>query len=123
MMAGRSDVLEYKGYHARVVFDSAGLILHGKIEGINDLVTFECDDITKVENEFHKAVDDYLIFCEDIGQEPDKEYKGSFNVRVTPELHKRLVEVSFYNEETLNSSVERAIELYVKSEEKKLKIG
>jgi len=122
-MAGRSDVLEYKGYHARVVFDSAGLILHGKIEGINDLVTFECDDMTKVENEFHKAVDDYLIFCEDIGQEPDKEYKGSFNVRVTPELHKRLVEVSFYNEETLNSSVERAIELYVKSEEKKLKIG
>lgn len=118
-----NDVLEYKGYHTRVEFDSVGKVLHGKIEGIHDLVTFESDNISEVENEFHKAVDDYLSFCEDIGQEPDREYKGSFNIRITPELHKKLVEVSFYNNDSLNNSVEKAIDLYVQSEEMKLTVS
>ena len=115
-MANQVDVFEYKGYHSRIAFDTVSLVLHGKIEGINDLVTFESDDVNKIEEEFHKAVDDYLIFCEEIGKEPDKDYKGSFNVRVTPELHKQLVDVSFWNGESLNSSVEKAIRLYVESE-------
>ena len=115
-----NDILEYKGYHSRVEFDFAGKVLHGKIEGINDLVTYESDSVLEIESEFHKAVDDYLAFCKDIGQEPDKEYKGSFNIRITPKLHKRLVEISFFNDESLNSSVEKAIDLYVQSEERRL---
>ena len=122
-MANQIDVLEYKGYHSRIEFDSVSLVLHGKIEGIRDLVTFESSDVKTIEEEFHKAVDDYLIFCEEIGQAPDKEYKGSFNVRVTPELHKKLVELSYCNGESLNNSVERAIRLYVENEEKKRRKG
>ena len=118
-----NDVLEYKGYHSRVEFDSTSMVLHGKIEGINDLVTFESDNLLEIESEFHKAVDDYLNFCDDIGQEPDKEYKGSFNVRITPELHKRLVEISFFNDESLNNSVEKAIDMYVQSEEIRLSLS
>ena len=119
-MNNSKDVLEYKGYHTRIEFDSQSKVLHGKIEGINDLVTFESDSVAKIEDEFHKAVDDYLAFCEDIGQNPDKEYKGSFNIRITPELHKRLVEISFYQNETLNSTVEKAIDYYVQNEEMKI---
>ena len=115
-----NDILEYKGYHARVEFDSVSLILHGKIECINDLVTFESDSVSEIENEFHKAVDDYLAFCENIGQSPDKEYRGSFNIRITPELHKKLVELSFLQNESLNSTVEKAIDLYVQTEEMKM---
>lgn len=115
-----NDILEYKGYHARVEFDSVSKILHGKIEGINDLVTFESDSVSEIENEFHKAVDDYLAFCENIGQSPDKEYRGSFNIRITPELHKKLVELSFLQNESLNSTVEKAIDLYVQTEELKM---
>lgn len=115
-----NDILEYKGYHARVEFNSVSLILHGKIEGINDLVTFESDSVSEIENEFHKAVDDYLAFCENIGQSPDKEYRGSFNIRITPELHKKLVEISFLQNESLNSTVEKAIDLYVQTEEMKM---
>ena len=115
-----NDVLEYKGYHTRIEFDSISKVLHGKIEGINDLVTFESESVTEIENEFHKAVDDYLAFCKYIGQEPNKEYKGSFNIRITPELHRKLVEVSFFNDESLNNSVEKAIDLYVQTEEMKM---
>ena len=121
-MNSQNDVLEYKGYHSRIEFDSVSKVLHGKIEGIIDLVTFESDSISEIESEFHKAVDDYLAFCADIGQEPNKEYKGSFNIRITPELHKKLVEISFLKNESLNSTVEKAIDFYVQSEEVKMSL-
>ena len=58
--------LEYKGYRTRIEFDPAAKLLHGKIEGISDLVTFESTDTAQIENEFHAAVDDYLDFCKEI---------------------------------------------------------
>ena len=51
---------------------------------------FQTSNIADVEKEFHCAVDDYLIFCSEVGKEPEKEYKGTFNVRIKPELHKKL---------------------------------
>ena len=119
-----SDFLEYKGYHSKIVFDAEKFVLRGKIEGITDLVTFESKDIADLENEFHDAVDDYLEFCNEVGKNPEKEYKGTFNVRISPDLHKKLALVSFLNGDTLNSTVEKAIKEYVSDEyvsEKNLK--
>lgn len=109
----KNNILEYKGYHTKVEFDSEEFVLRGKIEGIGDFVDFECDDIKDVEKEFHAAVDDYLAFCKEVGKEPDKEYKGMFNVRISSELHKKLVLVAMRQGETLNASVEKAIQRYV----------
>ncbi len=74
-----SDFWEYKGYHSKTVFDAEKFVLRGKIEGITDLVTFESNDIANLENEFHAAVDDYLEFCDDVGKNPEKEYKGTYH--------------------------------------------
>ena len=112
----KNNRLEYKGYHTKIEFDSKDFILRGKIEGIHDLVNFECDSIQDIEKEFHEAVDDYLEFCKEVGKEPDKEYKGTFNVRISPELHKKLAQVAFQNGDTLNASVEKAISEYVSEE-------
>lgn len=108
-----NNILEYKGYHTKVVFDSKELVLRGKIEGIGDLVNFECENLKDIEKEFHEAVDDYLEFCKEVGKEPDKEYKGTFNVRISPELHKKLAILAMENGDTLNASVEKAIVEYV----------
>ena len=107
------NVLEYKGYHTKIEFDSESLVVRGKIEGIKDFVDFECADLSKVEEAFHEAVDEYLEFCKEVGREPDKEYKGTFNIRITPELHKKLVVVAMKNGDTLNATVEKAITKYV----------
>ena len=64
---------------------------------------------TYIEQEFHSAVDDYLAFCEDLGQSPEKAYKGVFNVRITPELHREAAIAADKNNETLNSFVANAI--------------
>lgn len=111
-----SSILEYKGYYTKVEYSAEDGLLFGKIEGINDLVTFEAEDVKAVETSFHEAVDDYLLFCEDIGQTPNKTYKGSFNVRISPDLHKALFLVSLKNGDSLNQSVEKAIQRYVQPE-------
>lgn len=108
-----TDLLEYKGYHTRIVYDSESQTLRGKIEGINDFVDFESDSIQSVELEFHAAVDEYLAFCEQVNKIPDKEYKGSFNVRISPELHKKIAQKAFRDKVSLNTEVEKAIEAFV----------
>lgn len=110
----KNDVLEYKGYHTKIVFDSSTKSVRGKIEGIKDLVDFETCDLSKIEEEFHSAVDDYLEFCEEVGKEPDKEYSGTFNVRISPELHKEIALYASKEGISLNAAVENAIKEYVK---------
>lgn len=109
----KNNILVYKGYHTKIEFDLETYTLRGKIEGIGDLVNFSSQDITTIEQEFHNAVDDYLEFCEEVGKEPDKEYKGTFNVRIAPELHKQLALEAYKEEESLNALVEKAINEYL----------
>ena len=104
---------EYKGYYTKIEFDADAMLLHGKIEGISDLVTFESHDASQIENEFHAAVDDYLAFCEEVGKRPEKEYRGLFNVRIRPELHKRIAAEAMKRDMTMNAAVEQAIQMYV----------
>ena len=109
----KKNILEYKGYHTVIEFDAETFLLHGKIEGIKDFVNFESQDPRKVEQEFRTAVDDYLEFCRVMGKEPDKEYKGTFNIRIQPELHKQLALLASRNGESLNAIVEKAAQDYV----------
>lgn len=108
-----ANVLEYKGYHTKVTYEAESKTLRGIIEGISDYVDFETDSPDEVENEFHSAVDDYLAFCKEVGKNPEKEYKGSFNIRIKPELHKKLAITASKADESINRTVERAIESYI----------
>lgn len=109
------NILEYKGYHAKIEVDLEANILYGKIEGIRDLVNFEAENFETLVDEFHMAVDDYLEFCEQIGKLPEKEYKGTFNIRIQPSLHRELALLALKNDESLNQTVEKALQSYVHS--------
>ena len=108
-----NSTLEYKGYFTKIEFDADAALLHGKIEGINDLVTFESKDSSQIESEFHAAVDDYLEFCREVGKQPEKEYRGLFNVRIKPDLHRRIAVEALKNNLSMNAMVEKAIASYV----------
>lgn len=110
-----SNILKYKNYYTKIEFSSEDNLLFGKIEGIADLISFETDNASEVENAFHEAVDDYIEFCNQVGKEPNKSYSGSFNIRISPELHKFLTDVSFEKSQSLNQTVEQAIECYMTS--------
>lgn len=104
------ETLEYKGYVATVKIDFDDGVLFGKIEGINDLVNFEGTNLEEVKKAFQEAVDDYLEFCQTVGKTPDKAYKGSFNIRVDSELHRRAAVIAVRRNISLNQFVAEAIE-------------
>lgn len=102
--------LEHKGYLGSVEFNAEDEVFFGKITGIRDLVTFEGDTVAKLKKAFKDAVDDYLVTCKQIGKDPDREFKGSFNVRVRPKIHRLAVMKSAAMKISLNQFVEKAIE-------------
>ena len=104
-----NNILEYKGYYAKIEYSAEDRVLFGKIEGIRDLVNFESESSQRIEEEFHRAVEDYLAFCHDLGKDPEKPYKGVFNVRVSPELHRKAAIAADKRGETLNAFVVKAI--------------
>ena len=108
-----SDLIEYKGYSGTVEFSANDNTLFGKVIGINSLISYEGKSVKCLKEDFESAVDDYLDLCAEKGIEPEKTYKGSFNVRVSPELHKNLVLYSASHGQSLNSTVEEAIKRYV----------
>ena len=110
-----NNILRYKGHFSKIEYSTKDKLLYGKIEGINDLVNFESDSVDNIEIEFHNAVDDYLELCKEAGQNPDKVYSGTFNVRISPELHKKIAVCAYKENETLNNIVEKAINEYVES--------
>ncbi|MBD9242374.1 MAG: type II toxin-antitoxin system HicB family antitoxin [Ruminococcaceae bacterium] len=107
------NVLRYKGYSARPEYSAEDKIFYGKILGIDDLIDFYSDSAKEIENEFHAAVDDYLAFCEEVGKQPQKEFSGTFNVRVSPELHRRAAQKAQEESVPLNRVVESALEEYL----------
>lgn len=112
----KGNVLEYKGYHTCIQYECETNTLRGVIEGIKDYVDFESDSTSLIVKEFHSAVDDYIAFCKSVGKEPEKEYKGSFNIRIKPELHKELAFRAASDGESINKTVEKAIENYLSGE-------
>lgn len=68
-MTKTDNSFDYKGFHTVVSFDEETKKLRGKIDGIKDYVDFESDSIEKVENDFQIAVDDYLLFLQQVNSE------------------------------------------------------
>ena len=106
----KKTMLEYNGYHASVEFDAEDKIFVGEVFGITDSLNFHGESVSELEEMFKQCIDNYLEVCEKIGKEPDKEFKGSFNVRITPELHKRAALEAANQKITLNQYVLNAIE-------------
>lgn len=98
-------MMEYKGYIGQVEFDSEAGILHGEVMGIRDVVTFQGQSVKEVEKAFHESVDDYLAFCQERGEEPDKPCSGKFVVRLDSSLHRKLNTVATVEGVSLNSWV------------------
>lgn len=65
-----SDMLEHRGYLGSVRYSDADEVLHGRLEHIRDLVTYEGDDVKSLKHAFEEAVDDYLEHCKELGRDP-----------------------------------------------------
>lgn len=110
-----NDFMQYKGYIGSVRYASEDEVFHGKLQGIRDLVTYEGTDVTSLKQSFHEAVDDYLDACKKRGKSPDQPFKGSFNVRVGRDLHRRAAVFASERKKKLNAVVSEALEKYLET--------
>ena len=105
-----NNTMEYKGYVGSVEFSEEDALFYGKVLGIRALISYEGTNAAELVTDFHGAVDDYLELCAQSGTEPEKAYKRSFNVRISPELHKQAVIAAMSHNMSLNSFVETSIQ-------------
>lgn len=105
-----SDILEHKGYYGSVSFSAEDHILHGKLLYIRALVTYEAATVVKLEHAFREAVEDYLELCQAEDIKPETPFKGSFNVRVGRNLHRKIALEAARRGMSLNSLIIDALE-------------
>ena len=104
-----NNTIEYKGYIGSVEFSEADRVFFGKVQGIRLLISYEGTNAEELLDDFHGAVDDYLAACEAEGTKPETAYKGSLNVRLGEELHRRAAIYAVTHRQSLNSFIEEAV--------------
>lgn len=78
--------ITYRGYQASVEFDDGALFV--KVLHIDDLLVAEVDRASEAQDALGRLVDAYLADCLEEGREPSQPFKGCFNVRISPDLHR-----------------------------------
>lgn len=82
--------MKYKGYTGIVTFDEDAKIFHGEVVGLNDIITFQGTSVAELEKAFIDSIDDYLAWCQERGEQPEKSFSGNLRLRIPAELHAHL---------------------------------
>ena len=83
-------MLQYKGYKGHAEFDDEAGLFHGEVLDLRDVITFQGTSVEELEKEFRDSVDDYLEFCEERGEEPDRPFSGRLMLRLPPHVHRNV---------------------------------
>jgi predicted HicB family RNase H-like nuclease len=105
--------LTFNGFEGSAEIDTDRQVCRGKLLFIPDLVTYEADSPKDLQVAFEDAVKDYLETCEELGREPHRPFRGSFNVRVKSELHRVAAVRAAHEDVSLNDLVVRSLECYL----------
>jgi predicted HicB family RNase H-like nuclease len=104
-----ANTIEYNGYISSIEYSPEDRCFFGKLEMIDDLITFEATSVDELEKNFHSSVDEYILTCKKLNREPQKTYKGVFNLRIEPELHKKIYEEALKAEMSLNAFIQQIL--------------
>ena len=105
-----SSVMEYNGYHAKVEFAEQDNIFVGTVLGLNDTLAFHGQFVDELKESFRNCIEDYLDLCNEIGKQPEKEFRGVFNVRILPESHHQAAIEAAKDGVTMNQFVADSID-------------
>jgi len=99
-------MMEYKGYMGKVEFDDEAGVIHGEVINTRDVITFQGTSVDELKQAFEDSVDDYLDFCKERGDEPDKPFSGNLVIRINPALHRELSVEAKKTGKSLNNLIE-----------------
>ncbi len=105
----------YKGYMGKVDYDDEVGIFHGEVINTRDVITFQGKSVSELKKALRESVEDYLEFCRERGEEPDRPFSGKFVVRIPPEVHREAFLKAKSIGKSLNAWVKEVIEKTVES--------
>ena len=97
--------MTYKGYFAKINFDERDNIFWGKVIGIKDSMTFEGKTVKQLTEDFHNAIDHYLVDCKQERRTPEKPYSGKLTLRMPPSIHAEIASAAAHAGKSLNKWV------------------
>ena len=97
--------MKYKGYYAEVNFDDEAKIFHGEVVGLKDVITFQGKSVDELEQTFKDSVNDYLAWCKERDEQPEKTYSGQIRLRMNPKLHANLAIEATHKKISLNDLI------------------
>ena len=103
-------MMEYKGYIGKVEYDDEAGIFHGEVINLRDVITFRGESVQQLRQALQDSVEDYLEFCRERGEEPERPFSGKFIVRIDPELHRQLFVLAKKKDTSINKLVSEAVE-------------
>ena len=103
------NILHYKGYIGSVEIDADEAILFGRVQGIREKLEYRAKDAERLIERFRQVIDDYLEACAQTERAPELPYKGSFNIRISPHLHRSLAIYAMQHKTTINRTIERIL--------------
>ena len=98
-------MMEYKGYMGEVTYDAQAKIFHGEVLGLKDVITFQGTTVEELEQAFRDSIDDYIVWCKERGEEPEKTFSGNIRIRISPDLHAKLSQAAVIHGMSLNSLI------------------
>lgn len=107
-------MMEHEGYIGKVEFDDEAEIFHGEVINTRDVITFQGKSAAELKQAFRESIDEYLAFCAERGEAPDKPYSGQFVTRISPELHREISVAASIEGVSLNSWVQKRLENAIK---------
>ena len=98
-------MMNYKGYLGQITYDDEAKLFHGEVIGLKDVITFQGTCVKELEKAFKDSVDDYLAWCKERGEQPQKTFSGNLRIRISPDLHAKLAPAATLQGVSLNSFI------------------
>ncbi len=105
--------MKYKGYEAVIKYDEVDRLFFGRVINTKDVISFDGKTVDELQQSFEAVIDGYLEDCKKEGKEPDKAFSGQFNLRISPELHRKISIEAKKQNISLNRFIEQELEKIV----------
>jgi predicted HicB family RNase H-like nuclease len=115
-------MMEYKGFVGNIEYDDEAELFHGEVINTRDVITFQGSSVAELRKAFRDSVDDYLAFCAQRGEKPEKPFSGRFVTRISPDLHRNITAVATISGHSLNSWVAHQLEQAAKTALSQVKV-
>lgn len=103
------NLMTYKGYSATMIFDVEDKIIVGRVQDVDDIISFHAESVSEFESNFHAAIEGYLSACNQLGSVPEKPASGKVMLRIAPQIHAAALKAAARSGTSLNKWAEGAL--------------